>query len=66
MFKKKVIGKAVISLHALCDFFHSWGNANVTYIDDRNRKKERKDFLIAMIKGHDEYQGNKTKKKTLK
>ena len=58
---KKVIKKSVISIPALCDFFHNYGNNNVEYKNDRNRKKDRTDFLIAMIKGHDEYRGNKEK-----
>jgi hypothetical protein len=57
----KVIEKAVISIPALCDFFHNYGNNNVEYKNDRTRKKDRTDFLITMIRGHDEYRGNKEK-----
>ena len=51
----------MISLNALCDFFHKWGNDNMTYMDENNRKKERTDFLVATVKSHDEFKGKKAK-----
>ena len=55
---KKTISHDMISIPALYEFFHNWGNSHMNYKEQTKRKIERTDFLVAMVKGHEEYKGN--------